>query len=115
GGEAIHLFDEEMQARALRRAEVEDALRGAAERGELVLHYQPEVSLRTNEIVAVEALVRWQHPDWGLVAPGEFVPVAEASSLILEVGGFVLDTAMRQWAAWRQELGDRAPVVAVNI
>ncbi|MFP5255965.1 MAG: putative bifunctional diguanylate cyclase/phosphodiesterase [Acidimicrobiia bacterium] len=115
GGEAIHLFDEEMQARALRRAEVEDALRGAAERGELVLHYQPEVSLRTNEIVAVEALVRWQHPEWGLVAPGEFVQVAEVSSLILEVGGFVLETAMRQWSAWRAELGDRAPVVAVNI
>ncbi|MGV3759235.1 MAG: putative bifunctional diguanylate cyclase/phosphodiesterase [Actinomycetota bacterium] len=115
GGEAFHLFDEEMQARALRRAEVEDALRGAADRGELVLHYQPEVSLRTNEIVAVEALVRWQHPGWGLVAPGEFIPVAEASSLILEVGAFVLETAMRQWAAWRAELGDRAPVVAVNI
>jgi len=115
GGETIHLFDEEMQARALRRAEVEDALRGAADRGELVLHYQPEVSLRTNEIVAVEALVRWQHPEWGLVAPSEFVPVAEASSLILEVGGFVLDSAMRQWAAWRAELGERAPAVAVNI
>ena len=77
GGGAVHLFDEEMQARALRRAEVEDALRGAADRSELVLHFQPEVSLRTNQIVAVEALVRWQHPDWGLVAPGEFVPVAE--------------------------------------
>lgn len=115
GGEAIHLFDEEMQARALRRAEVEDALRGAADRGELVLHYQPEVSLRTNEIVAVEALVRWQHPDWGLVAPSEFVPVAEASSLILELGGFVLDSAMRQWASWRADLGERSPAVAVNI
>jgi len=115
GGETIHLFDEEMQARALRRAEVEDALRGAADRGELVLHYQPEVSLRTNDIVAVEALVRWQHPDWGLVAPSEFVTVAEASSLILEVGGFVLDAAMRQRATWRAELGERAPAVAVNI
>lgn len=115
GGEAVHLFDEEMQARALRRAEVEDALRGAADRGELVVHYQPEVSLRTNEIVAVEALVRWQHPEWGLVAPGEFVPVAETSSLILELGGFVLDTAMRQWTVWHELLGERTPAVAVNI
>ncbi|MDQ2649441.1 MAG: diguanylate cyclase, partial [Actinomycetota bacterium] len=70
---SVQEFDEEMQARVLRRAEVEDALRGAAARGELVLHYQPEVSLRTNQIVAVEALVRWQHPGWGLVSPGEFV------------------------------------------
>lgn len=115
GGEAVHLFDEEMQARALRRAEIEDALRGAADRGELVLHYQPEVSLRTTEIVAVEALVRWQHPDWGLVAPAEFVAVAEGSSLILELGGFVLREAMGQWAAWHDLLGDRAPVVAINI
>ena len=58
--------------------------------GSSSLHYQPEVSLRTNRIVALEALVRWQHPEWGLVAPGEFVPVAEGSNLILEVGGWVL-------------------------
>jgi len=115
GGESIHLFDEEMQARALRRAEIEDALRGAPDRGELVLHYQPQVSLRTTEIVAVEALVRWQHPQWGLVAPAEFVAIAEGSSLILELGGFVLREAMRQWAAWHALLGDRAPAVAINI
>jgi diguanylate cyclase (GGDEF)-like protein len=114
GGEAIHLFDEEMQARAQRRAEVEDALRGAGDRGELVLHYQPEVSLRTNEIVAVEALLRWQHPEWGLVAPAEFISVAELSSLILEVGGFVLDAGMRQRAEWQQVL-TAAPTVAINI
>ena len=115
GGETIHLFDQEMQARAMRRAEVEDALRGAGERQELVLHYQPEVSLRTNQIVAVEALLRWQHPEWGLVAPAEFIPVAELSSLILEVGGFVMESAMRQSAQWRAAFGERAPVVAVNI
>jgi diguanylate cyclase (GGDEF)-like protein len=115
GGGAVHRFDEEMQARALRRAEVEDALRGAADRGELVLHYQPEISLRTNDIVAVEALVRWHHPAWGLVAPAEFVPVAELSSLILELGTFVLAAGMDQCARWRAMLPDTAPTVAINI
>ena len=115
GGGTIHPFDEEMQARVLRRAEIEDSLRGAADRGEMVLHYQPEVSLRTNEIVAVEALVRWQHPEWGLVAPGEFVPVAEGSSLILELGSWVLAEAMDRCARWCATFGDTAPVVAINI
>jgi diguanylate cyclase (GGDEF)-like protein len=115
GGGTIHRFDEEMQARARRRAEVEDSLRGAADRGELVLHYQPEVSLRTNQIVAVEALIRWHHPEWGLVAPAEFIPVAETTSLILEVGAFVLATAMDQCARWRALLPNRAPSVAINI
>ena len=115
GGGALHRFDGIMQDRARRRAEVEDALRGAADRGELVLHFQPEVSLRTNQIVGVESLVRWQHPDWGLVSPGEFVPVAEASNLILEVGGWVLRAAADQCARWRDRYGDRTPMVSVNI
>jgi diguanylate cyclase (GGDEF)-like protein len=115
GGGTVHHFDEQMQARALRRAEVEDALRGATDRDELVLHYQPEVSLRTNDIVAVEALVRWQHPEWGLVAPGEFVTVAETSNLILELGTWVLGSAMAQCARWREAFGDAAPSVAINI
>ena len=115
GGGAVRLFDEAMQARALRRAEVEDALHGAADRGEMVLHFQPEVSLRTNQIVAVEALVRWQHPAWGLVAPGEFVPVAENSNLILELGTWVLTSGMDQCARWRAAFGERSPSVAINI
>ena len=115
GGGVAHRFDETMRARAMRRAEVEDALRGAASRHELVLHYQPEVCLRTNKILAVEALVRWQHPEWGLVAPAEFVPVAEAAGLIFEIGEFVLREAMTQCARWSAEFGTRAPTVAVNI
>ncbi|MFZ6002715.1 MAG: putative bifunctional diguanylate cyclase/phosphodiesterase [Actinomycetota bacterium] len=115
GGGVVHRFDEHMRARAMRRAEVEDSLRGAVDRGEVVLHYQPEVNLRTNEIVAVEALVRWHHPAWGLVSPGEFVPVAETSSLILELGAFVLRAAMEQCARWKATFGERAPMVAINI
>ena len=80
-------------------AEIEDALRGAGARGELVLHYQPEVRLRTNQIVACEALLRWRHPEWGLVPPAEFIPVAETSNLILEIGDWVLREALGQIAA----------------
>ncbi len=116
GGGTIRLFDEELRQRALRRAEIEDALRGAAGRGELVLHFQPEVQLRTNRIVACEALLRWQHPNWGLVPPGEFIPVAESSNLILEIGDWVLREALRHAAAWERRFRDRDPItVAVNI
>jgi len=115
GGGAMHRFDEDMRARALRRAEVEDSLRGAVGRNELVMHYQPEVCLRTNRILGVEALVRWHHPIWGLVAPAEFVPVAETSNLILEVGAFVMETAMAQCTRWQEAFPERAPMVAINI
>lgn len=116
GGGAIRLFDEELRARAVRRAELEDALHGAGERGELVLFYQPEVRLRTNQIVACEALLRWRHPTWGVVSPGEFIPVAESSNLILDIGTWVLREALTQCAKWEAQFPERAPLtVAVNI
>lgn len=116
GGGAVRAFDEELRARSVRRAELEDALRGAAGRDELVLFYQPEVLLRTNQIVACEALLRWRHPKWGLVSPGEFIPVAEASTLILDIGAWVLREALTQAAEWHANFPDRNPVnVAVNI
>ncbi len=116
GGGAIRLFDEDLRVRALRRAELEDALRGAGHRVELVLYYQPEVQLRTNQIVACEALLRWRHPEWGLVSPNEFIPVAESTNLILEIGEWVLREALTQVAAWTERFADRDPItVAVNI
>jgi diguanylate cyclase (GGDEF)-like protein len=116
GGGSIRLFDEELRARALRRAELEDELWGAAGRGELVLHYQPEVLLRTNQIVGAEALLRWRHPQWGLVPPNEFIPIAESSSLILEIGEWVLREALLQCARWSERYTDRNPlIIAVNI
>jgi len=115
-GGSIRLFDEELRARAMRRAELEDELWGAAERGELVLHYQPEVLLRTNQIIGCEALLRWRHPAWGLVPPGEFVPIAESSNLIIELGDWVLHEALAQCARWQQRYAERNPlVVALNI
>ena len=115
GGGTIRLYDEELRARALRKAELEDALRGAGDRGELVLHYQPEVLLRTNQIVAAEALLRWRHPEWGLVPPAEFIPIAESSNLILDIGTWVLRKALVQAAAWAEQFPDRTLTVAVNI
>jgi diguanylate cyclase (GGDEF)-like protein len=116
GAGTIRLFDEELRVRAVRQAELEDALRGAGARGELVLHYQPEVLLRNNQIVACEALLRWRHPEWGLVPPGEFIPIAETSNLILDIGEWVLHEALTQSAKWDVQFPDRDPItVAVNI
>ncbi|MDE0803386.1 MAG: GGDEF domain-containing phosphodiesterase [Acidimicrobiales bacterium] len=115
-GGAIRMFDAELRARAVRRAELEDALHGAGERGELVLFYQPEVQLRTNQIVACEALLRWRHPTWGVVSPGEFIPVAESSNLIIDIGTWVLHEALTQCAKWEAQFPERPPLtVAVNI
>ncbi|MCU1564237.1 MAG: hypothetical protein JWN05_2616 [Arthrobacter sp.] len=80
---------------------LETDLRGAASRGELRVHYQPQIDMATNKIVAVEALVRWQHPELGLLSPADFIPLAEDSHLIAEVGAHVLTEACRAAASWR--------------
>ncbi len=116
-GRARHeLFDDAMRDRVLGRLRTERALGRALDRDELRLHYQPIVSLDDRHIEGVEALVRWEDPERGLVAPGEFIPVAEESGLILRVGAWVMGEACRQAARWRRELGDRAPLpVNVNL
>jgi diguanylate cyclase (GGDEF)-like protein len=80
---------------------LETDLRGAAARGELRVQFQPQIDVATNEIIAAEALVRWQHPELGLLSPGEFIPLAEDSNLIAEVGAYVLTQACRAGARWR--------------
>jgi diguanylate cyclase (GGDEF)-like protein len=80
--------------------QLETDLRGAAGRGELRVHYQPQIDVTTNEIVAAEALVRWQHPELGLLPPADFIALAEESSLITEVGAYILTEACRAGAAW---------------
>ncbi|MBK5220131.1 MAG: EAL domain-containing protein [Thermoleophilia bacterium] len=110
------LFDAEMRAGAMRRLEVERELRHALDRDELVLHYQPVVSLRTGEISGLEALVRWQHPERGLLDPAEFVSIAEDSGLIEPLGRWVQERACRQAVEWHQQRPDARPFdVAVNL
>jgi diguanylate cyclase (GGDEF)-like protein/PAS domain S-box-containing protein len=100
GRNASRFFEPEMDARLQRRKALERELRLALSRDELALYYQPKVSLRTGEVAGTEALVRWQHPERGLVAPIEFIGVAEETGLILQLGEWVLRTACRQASAW---------------
>jgi diguanylate cyclase (GGDEF)-like protein/PAS domain S-box-containing protein len=91
-----------MNARMLERMTLERGLRRALERSEFVMHYQPLICLTSGRVVGTEALVRWQHPERGLVYPGTFIPVAEESRLILPLGEWVLNTACAQLAEWRK-------------
>ena len=101
GRSRIELFDADMRARLMDRLELERSLRTAITAGELRLEYQPIVSFDGWRVTAAEALVRWQHPERGLVLPEDFVPLAEESGLILPLGRWVLVEACRQLAAWR--------------
>ena len=109
------IFDGAMRLRGAERLETETALRGAIERGELRVHYQPELDLATGRAVGVEALVRWAHPERGLVAPGEFIPVAEDTGLIVPIGEWVLREACRQASEWQGKFGDEPLRIAVNL
>jgi len=116
GRATYRTFESDMASHISARLELESELRRAVERGELRVYFQPEVDLMTGAIVGAEALVRWQHPRRGLLTPGEFVPIAEESELIVSIGGWVLSEACRQTLGWRA-LGPAAKrlVVSVNL
>jgi EAL domain-containing protein (putative c-di-GMP-specific phosphodiesterase class I)/GGDEF domain-containing protein len=114
GGPA--LYDEGARERARARARGEAELRGAIASGELVLHYQPIVDLDDGSLRGIEALVRWEHPEHGLLGPDEFVPVAEESGAIVPLGGWVLRDACRQAAAWHAHRPQAEPFfISVNV
>jgi len=109
GRARFQVFDPRMHAEAVQRLRLETDLRRAVDRGQFHVHYQPVVSLESGRVVAVEALLRWEHPERGLVGPADFIPVAEETGLIGEIGRWVLDQACRQCQAWRRDHGDDAP------
>ena len=110
----FQFFTDEMHRRARELLLIENSLRHAIERNELVLHYQPKVDAATGRLTGLEALVRWQHPQRGLVPPAEFIPVAEESGQIREIGDWVLRHALAQMVAWRAA-GVRLVPMAVNL
>jgi diguanylate cyclase (GGDEF)-like protein len=112
GGGRLMLFDEVTRQRALTRLHTENALRRAIEREEFRVYFQPEVSIETGAIVGVEALVRWEHPDDGLVGPDRFIALAEETGLIVPIGTWVLREACRWQVA---HCGDLPLVVRVNV
>ncbi|MGE5489651.1 MAG: EAL domain-containing protein [Actinomycetota bacterium] len=114
GGNCFRYYTSEMNARSLERLDIENGLRRAIDNNELVVYYQPQLSLRTGQIVGAEALVRWQHPDRGLVMPGEFIALAEECGLIIPLGEQVLRAACLQNKAW-QDAGLPPITVAVNM
>ncbi|HEX5983295.1 MAG TPA: EAL domain-containing protein [Solirubrobacterales bacterium] len=110
------LFDAEMRAGAMRRLEVERELRHALDRDELALYYQPVINMRSGDITGLEALVRWRHPERGMLDPAEFVSVAEDSGMIEPIGRWVQERACRQALEWHQLRPDARPFdVAVNL
>lgn len=110
------LFDGQMHQRAVAQLTLESELRRAVERGELRLHYQPIVDATTGELFGFEALVRWQHPERGMISPLEFIPLAEETGLINDIGEWVLVEACRQLRAWREASPERPDLyMSINL
>ena len=114
GRNQVQLFAEHMLRGARKTLLVESELREALQRDELRLHYQPQVDMRSGRVTGMEALIRWQHPERGLILPNRFIPVAEQSRLIVDIGNWVLETATRQQAAWLAQGVELVPL-AVNL
>lgn len=114
GRDNYQFYNEAMNARALERLMLEGDLRRALDRGEFVLHYQPQVDLRSGKVVGAEALVRWQHPELGLMAPAGFIGLAEETGLINALGRWVLRAACAQGREW-ERLGGSDLRIAVNV
>jgi diguanylate cyclase (GGDEF)-like protein/PAS domain S-box-containing protein len=118
GRDTVAYFTEDLNRRAQERLQLENSLRHAMERGELALHYQPRVDATTGRVRGVEALLRWRHPELGLVSPRRFIPIAEECGLILPIGAWVIDEACRQVALWNlgsPGAGEGRLTVSINV
>jgi diguanylate cyclase (GGDEF)-like protein/PAS domain S-box-containing protein len=116
GRSRIEVYDDGLPERAARRLQIEGDLHRALEAGQFLLHWQPKVALSTGRIVSVEALLRWHHPERGLILPAEFISITEELELIHRIGEWVLADAIRQRTEWEDEHGDEAPwSIAVNV
>ncbi|MHB8252876.1 MAG: GGDEF/EAL domain-containing response regulator [Acidiferrobacter sp.] len=114
GGNSYQFYQAGMNAQAMMRLDMETHLRRALEREEFVLHYQPQIDLRTGRTTGYEALIRWQRAEHGLISPMDFIPLAEETGLIIPMGEWVLRTACAQCRAWGME-GSQPPRIAVNV
>ncbi|MDC8771357.1 sensor domain-containing protein [Roseateles albus] len=114
GRNTYRFFTAEMQAESARILLLENALRRALERDQLKLHYQPQICMTSGRVIGTEALLRWHHPDLGAISPAEFIPIAEASGLILQIGEWVLRTACLQLKDWMTQ-GLPPIIMAVNL
>ena len=115
GKACFRIYEPEMHEAALARLDLEAELRNALGAGEFVVHYQPTVRLDTGAISGFEALVRWDHPERGLLAPVEFIPIAEETGVIVDLGRWVLAQACTQAKAWQQHFGAADLGIAVNL
>jgi polar amino acid transport system substrate-binding protein len=114
GKNICHVFNGEMNIEALEKLELVNDLRNAVANNEFILHYQPQIDISNNEIIGMEALIRWQHPTKGLIPPLSFIPLAEETGMILPIGEWALREACLQSKQWQEE--DRRPMkVAVNL
>jgi diguanylate cyclase (GGDEF)-like protein/PAS domain S-box-containing protein len=112
----VRVFEPSMHHEAAERLRLGVDIKGAVERGEFVLHYQPQIDLASGEVTGLEALLRWVHPELGLISPVEFIPLAESTGLILPIGEFVLREACRQARAWQRARPGQPPLgMSVNL
>ena len=114
GRAGIAYFAQHLNEQARRQVQMETALRMAVDRGEMSVCYQPRANLDDGKLCGVEALVRWTHPEWGEIAPDEFIPVAERTGHIVNLGTWVLEQALMEWKQWAEATGD-PPRVGVNV